>query len=242
MCIMHEVCTYCLGLYCTCILEDSCASVVHGLALNKLSLYELQLCSLLLLLPLVLGYARHVVVWCNCPTQASGLVHAELAVVVLFDVRCRVHELGIPVGAQLCHLVLRCEVLEMLPSAVGHNLRKSLKTSTFVAVSTAEFVPDLHRSIHSGVHLDALACLHHIGDHARMGMFPFLALISEQPFAHSTRRRLGHLYSKHHRITLMQHLAYFDHTIIVQLLQGLILVLLRLPHCICVFSSTYSTV
>lgn len=79
----------------------------------------------------------------------------------------------------------------MLPAAVGHNLRKSLKASTFVAVSTRQLIPDLHRGIYSGVHLDALACLHHIGDHARMGMFPFLALISEQPFAHSTRRRLG---------------------------------------------------
>lgn len=99
MCITPEVCTYCLGLYCTRVLEDSCASVVHGLALNKLSLYKLQLCGLFLLLPLMLGYARHVVIRSDCPAQASGLIHAELAVVVLFDVRCRVHELGIPVGA-----------------------------------------------------------------------------------------------------------------------------------------------
>ena len=135
MCITPEVCTYCFCLYCTSVLENSCASVVHGLALNKLSLYELQLCGLFLLLPLVLGYTRHVMIRSDRPAQASGLVHAELAVVVLFDVRCRVHELGIPVGAQLGHLVLRCEVLKMLPSAVRPNLRKSLKASTFVSVS-----------------------------------------------------------------------------------------------------------
>lgn len=40
----------------------------------------------------------------------------------------------------------------------------------------------------------------------------------------------------------MQYLAYFDYAIIVQLLQGLVLVLLRLPHCIRIFSSTYSTI
>lgn len=187
MCISIEICTYCLGLYCTCVLEDSCASVVHGLSLDKLSLYELQLCGLLLPLPFVFGYACHVVVWCNCPAQASGLVHAELAVVVLFDVRCWVHELGIPVGAQLCHLVLRCEVLEMLPSAVGHNLRKSLKASTFVAVSARQLIPDLHRGICSCVYLDALTCLHDICYSARMSMLPYLALIRKQPLTHSTR-------------------------------------------------------
>lgn len=187
MCITPEVCTYCLGLYCTSVLEHSCASVVHGLALNKLSLYELQLCGLFLLLPLMLGYTRHVMIRSDRPAQASGLVHAELAVVVLFDVRCRVHELGIPVGAQLGHLVLRCEVLKMLPSAVGHNLRKSLKASTFVSVSTAELIADLHRCIHSSIHLDALTRLHHIGDHTRMRMLPHLALIREQPLTHSAR-------------------------------------------------------
>ena len=73
-------------------------------------------------------------------------------------------------------------------------------------------------------------------------MFPHLALISEQPLAHSTGRGLGNLHCQHYRIALMQYLAYFDHAIIVQLLQGLILVLLRLPHRIRIFSSTYSTV
>lgn len=73
-------------------------------------------------------------------------------------------------------------------------------------------------------------------------MLPYLALISEQPLAHSTWRGLSNLHSQYHRIALMQYLAYFDHSIIVQLLQGLILVLLRLPHRIRIFSSTYSTV
>lgn len=161
--------------------------MVHTFALDKLGLYELELGILLLLIPCSSRYARHIVIRSDRPAQTSGLVHAELAVVVLFDVCCRVHELGIPVGAQLGHLVLRCEVLKMLPSAVGHNLRKSLKASTFVAVSTAEFVPDLHRGIHSSIHLDALARLHHIGDHTRVCMLPHLTLISEQPLAHSTR-------------------------------------------------------
>lgn len=187
MCITPEVCAYCLGLHCTGVLEDSCASVVHTLALDKLGLYELELGILLLLIPCSSRYARHIVIRSDRPAQTSGFVHAELAVVVLFDVRCRVHELGIPVGAQLGHLVLRCEVMEMLPAAVSHNLRKSLKASTFIAVSTRQLIPDLHRGIHSSIHLDALACLHHIGDHAWMGMFPLLALISEQPLAHSTR-------------------------------------------------------
>lgn len=57
----------------------------------------------------------------------------------------------------------------------------------FVAVSTRQLIPDLHRCIHSSIHLDALACLYHIGDHTRVRMLPYLALISEQPLAHSTR-------------------------------------------------------
>lgn len=40
----------------------------------------------------------------------------------------------------------------------------------------------------------------------------------------------------------MQHLPYFYYTIIVQLLQSLVLVLLWLPHRVRIFSSTYSAV
>lgn len=55
----------------------------------------------------------------------------------------------------------------------------------FVAISTRQLIPDLHRCIHSSIHLDALTCLHHIGDHTRVRMLPYLALISEQPLTHS---------------------------------------------------------
>lgn len=55
----------------------------------------------------------------------------------------------------------------------------------FIAVSTRQLIPDLHRCIHSSIHLDALTCLHHIGDHTRVRMLPHLTLISEQTLTHS---------------------------------------------------------